>query len=399
MTDELVIQKVNQAVGVLQEKQVDAWMTFVRETSASEDPVLPLIYGRGLTWQSALIITRQGQKIAILGSLEAGTARSIGAYDEVITYDKSIRDILRQTIERLDPGQIAVNYSLNDPHADGLGRGLWKVLRDYLDDTPYRKRFISAEEIIAAVRGRKTPEEIRRVKAAVETTRQIFERTFAYAKTGMTEREIAAFMHRRLDEHWVTPGWNPESCPAVNSGPDSEVGHASPSDIRIEPGHLLHFDFGVHQDGYTSDIQRMMYFLRPGETEPPEPVRSGFDTVRRAVLAAFKAIKPGVTGNEVDQAARSVVTGAGYPEYMYGTGHHLGRTVHDGAGMLGPAWEKYGKTPFYPLEAGQIYTIEPGLAVPGYGYIGLEEDIVVTADGAEWLGEPQTTLVVKPGWE
>jgi Xaa-Pro aminopeptidase len=167
-----------------------------------------------------------------------------------------------------------------------------------------------------------------------------------------------------------------------------------PTELKISPGHIVHFDFGVLQDDYCSDIQRVVYFLRPDEKVPPPEVQHGFDTVRAAIQRAFKAMKPGVTGKYIDQVARQTVINAGYPEYPYGTGHQVGRVVHDGAGMLGPEWERYGDTPNYLLEAGQVYTIEPGLAVPGYGYVGIEEDMLVTPNGAEYLGDPQMELII-----
>ncbi len=392
----LTLEKVEQAIAILEEKEVDLWLTFVRETSASGDPVLPLIYGdAGLTWQSALILTRTGERIAIVGRFETETARGIGAYDTVIGYDESLSIELLPILERLEPACIALNYSADDVLADGLSHGLYQVLMGYLQDTPFAQRITSAEAVIRALRGRKTPGEVSRIKAAVETTRQIYERTFAYIQPGMTEIEIGQYMQDQLEEFGVGPAWHAGHCPTVNAGPDSPVGHVGRTEQRIQRGQLLHFDFGVKQDDYCSDIQRVVYMLARGEAAPPEPVRRGFDTIVRAVQAAVDAMKPGVLCKDVDAAARQIVTGAGYPEYKYATGHHLGRLAHDGGGILGPTWERYGDSPNQALEAGQVFTVEPGLAVPGYGYVGLEEDVLVTATGAEFLSVPQRELVLR----
>jgi Xaa-Pro aminopeptidase len=391
----LVQEKVQQAVSILKEKDIDLWMTFVRETSAVQDPILPLIYGATLTWHSALVITRSGETIAILGNLEAETARRTGAYHEVIGYDKSIQTELVRILERLNPRQIAVNTSRNDPTADGLTHGMYQELEEYLAPMGYSERLVSAETVITPLRGRKTPTEVNRIRKAVATTEAIFHQTFETLQPGLTEKQVARFMHERVLEEGVSEAWDYGSCPTVNSGPESVVGHAGPTDILLERGHLVHFDFGVKQDEYCSDIQRMVYLLKPGETVAPEPVQRAFQTVVHAIQAAVEAMRPGVSGAEIDQVARSSVTNAGYPEYMYGTGHGLGRAAHDGGGMLGPHWEKYGNLPDQKLEAGQVYTVEPGVAVPGYGYIGLEEDVLVTETGTKMLSAGQTELILK----
>ncbi len=392
----IVTEKVQQASGILRETGIDAWLTFVRETSAGADPVLPLIFGpETLTWQSALILARTGQRTAIVGRFEVDAVRSKGLYDTVIPYDEAIRPVLLEILTQLDPRQIALNTSTDDVYADGLTHGMYQLLQSYLAGTPYADRLISAEDIIAALRSRKTPAEVAAIRAAVDTTRRIYEAAFAFIRPGVTERQVGDFMHDQMAELGVTAAWDYDGCPAVNSGPDSPVGHGAPGDILLAPGHIVHMDFGVRQDAYCSDLQRVVYLLRPGETEPPEPVRRGFATVRAAVEAAVAAMRPGVTGLAVDAAARGVVTDAGYPEYKYATGHGLGRNAHDGGPLLGPLWERYGDTSRRVLETGHIYTVEPGLAVPGYGYIGLEEDVLVIEDRAIYLGEPQREMWVK----
>jgi Xaa-Pro aminopeptidase len=297
-------------------------------------------------------------------------------------------------LDRTQPNSIAVNTSRNNVHADGLTHGMYLILNEYLANTPYLERLVPSEAIINALRGRKTIVEIERIRKSVQITEEIYRRTFDFIRIGMTELEVGEFMHRQMEEMGVTEAWTYESCPAVNSGPNSPIGHSGPTDIVIEEGHLLHFDFGIKQDDYCSDIQRMVYVLRKGEAQPPAEVQNGFITVRKAVEAARLILRPGVTGVEVDTAARTAVTGDGYPEYIYATGHQLGRAAHDGGTLLGPQWERYGESPRQRVEKGNVYTIEPGLMIPGYGYIGLEEDVLITENGAEYIQPPQKELIL-----
>ena len=108
----------------------------------------------------------------------------------------------------------------------------------------------------------------------------------------------------------------------------------------------------------------------------------------------MNALHVGMQGMEADFVARHIITNAGYPEYQYATGHQLGRTAHDGGALLGPPWERYGKSPQLVVEVGQVYTIEPGLAIPGYGYMGIEEDILMTPGGAVPLSHFQKELIL-----
>jgi len=394
--ENIVREKTKQVAAILKENDIDLWLIFVRETSAFMDPVLPLVYGDAdLTWQSALIFTSTNEKIAIVGRFEIDTAKEVGVFNTTIPYDEDIKTPLLNELDRLDPKHIAINFSKNDPLSDGLSHGMYLNLISLLEGSPYADRTMPAEKVISALRGRKTRTEIQRIRSAVVSTLDIYSLTFARISAGMTEREVAEWMQTEVKNRGLDFAWPENNNPAVNSGPDSPVGHNAPTDICIEPGHLLHFDFGVKQDGYCADIQRMVYFRKPGEEKVPDVVQKGFSTVVNAIQAAFDIIRPGLRGIDVDAAARDVVIRAGFPEYKHATGHQVGRLAHDGGCILGPGWPRYGETPFMEIETGQVYTLEPSLLVPGYGIIGIEEDILVTETGAEFLSPPQNDLILK----
>ena len=394
----LMQEKVNQAIEILREQQIDLWLTFVRETSGVRDPMLDFLIGpNDLTWPSALILTRQGEKIAIVGNLEKDSLARGNVFDAIIGYDTAVSGPLRDTITRLHPDQIAVNTSRNNVHADGLTHAMYEILCDYLKDTAYADRLVSAEPVINAMRGRKTAEELDRIRTAVQITDEIYKKTFDFIRVGMPEIEIGEYMHQLARDYNVGLAWPAENCPAVNSGPNSAVGHNGPTDLKVEPGHIVHFDFGVKYKDYCSDIQRLVYVLRDGETEAPPEVQRGFITIRAAIEKSREAMQPGAIGNSIDVIAREILTDAGYPEYQHALGHQLGRVAHDGGALLGPLWEKYGDDPKGELEVGQVFTIEPGLSVPKYGYVALEEDVVMTESGAEYVGEPQRELILIKG--
>jgi Xaa-Pro aminopeptidase len=399
MPQSIVAEKVDQAVAILRELDIDCWLTFVRETTETGDPVLPLILGQPVTWQSAFIITSSGERIAIVGKYEDKAVQSSGdgrAWTKVLPYVQSIRSPLTTTLQRLNPRTIAVNYSIDDVKADGLSHGMMLLLREYLKDTPFVDRLVSAEKIIRSLRSRKTSGEVSRIKSAITTTDEIFTAMQHFAKPGHSEAEISRFMHDHAEQRGVGLAWEPTMCPIVTTGPDSMVGHGLPSEsLTIAPGNIFHVDFGIRKDDYCSDIQRCWYPPKPGVSKPPDEVLRAFDTVVRAIQAAAAALKPGVECWTVDAAARQMVIDAGYPEYQHATGHTVGRAAHDGGGVLGPKWERYGKTPFYPVEAGNVFTLELGVDnVDGRGYLGLEEMVLVTERGVEWLTIPQTELAM-----
>ncbi|MBX2990457.1 MAG: aminopeptidase P family protein [Bacteroidetes bacterium] len=389
----LIQEKVNQAKAILKEFDIDCWITFVRESSLNGDPTLPFLIDGDVTWHSAFILT-QTNAYAIVGQYDKRGVEDVQAYDEVVGYVQGIKEHLLAFMKRIDPKKIAVNYSTGSEICDGLTHGMYLTLRDFLYEIDFQDRLISAEKIISALRQRKTKAEIDNIKEAIRITENIYSDVAQFVKPGKTEKEVAEFMRQKVKKAGVTYAWDPKSCPAVFTGPDTAEAHYGPTDRIIERGQILNMDFGLKYNEYCSDLQRTFYILKEGEDKAPPEVQRGFDTIVTSIELARKQMRPGIEGIEIDKTARGYITQAGYPEYPHGLGHQVGRFAHDGTALLGPAWEKYAQKPFQKLEAGMVFTIEPRLPVSGRGIATVEEMVVVKENGAEFLSTPQRELLL-----
>lgn len=390
----MISAKIEQAIGILEELGIDAWMIFARESAEVHDPCIDLVVGGNVTWSSAFILTRKGERIAVLGSLDKAAHEMLGYYTEIVPYVQGVTEPLVSVLRRIDPKKIAINYSLDDEMSDGLTHGQFLLLQKILDGTPYASRFVSAEGIVSRLRSRKTGPELVRIERACAETVDLFAELNLRLRIGMTEKQIAAIMVDIMTAKGLSRAWDADHCPAVFTGPESAGAHAGPTDRVMEPGHLMNVDFGMRYEGYCSDLQRTWYCLKPGETAPPPIVMKAFDAVRAAIHKAGSFMKPGVKGVEVDAVARGHITALGFDEYPHALGHQIGRAAHDGAGLLCPRWERYGMKPDSIVEVGQCYTIEPRINVKGYGVATIEEIVVVTADGVRYLSRPQTEIML-----
>mgnify|MGYP001792529361 CR=1 FL=1 len=122
----------------------------------------------------------------------------------------------------------------------------------------------------------------------------------------------------------------------------------------------------------------------------PARVTWGVVAAVRSRAEAGECTRLWVSGWAVAGGSRASITAAGYAEFPHPLGHQVGRYAHDGTALLGPAWEKYARKPFVPIEEGMVFTIELRLTVPGFGIATVEEMVVVTSKGAEFLSRPQT---------
>ena len=392
----LVKEKTAQAVEILRETGIDCWLTFVRETAEQCDPAMELIAGCDVVGQGAFLLAADGRKIAVVASFDRFDVEALGVYDRVETYTTSLAEPLRRVLEDLAPRTIGLNYSPLSSAADGLTLGMYQRLGALLEGTPYPERFVSAEPVISRLRGRKTPEELRRMRGAIGETLELFDLVTRSVRPGWTMRRVAELLHAEMARRGLGFAWSPAGDPAVDSGPDVEAGHGTPPELPILPGHALHLDFGVRREGYSSDLQRMWYVQPPEEEGVPEELERALAVIQGGIRAAAAVLRPGVAGWEVDRVARQALERAGYPEFQHALGHQVGTRAHDGGTLLGPRWERYGDLVTRPVEEGQVYTLEFGVRT-SRGYVGQEEMVRVVPGGCEFLSPLQEGFWSIPG--
>ncbi|MEI6171511.1 MAG: M24 family metallopeptidase, partial [bacterium] len=265
---------------------------------------------------------RGGGRTAIVGRFDADGLPD-GLFDRVVSYDRGIRTPLIEEFRRLDPRTIAINVSKSDVTADGLTAGMRDVLEESLAGTPYRDRLVSSEELVARLRGRKLPEEVRRIRRAVEVTESILSHVLERTAVGETELSIYRRFHEQMVARGVSSAWAAAHNPAVDAGPEKRLGHSGPTENRVQEGHLLHVDFGVRAEDYCSDLQRMTFF--GARHRVPDEVARAFEVVAGAIELASRSLRPGVKGCDVDAVARGFVVERGYPEFLHALGHQIGQ--------------------------------------------------------------------------
>jgi len=220
------------------------------------------------------------------------------------------------------------------------------------------------------LRSRKVSEEIDKIRGAIRIASDSFLDALPRLKPGAKEKAVGDFLEIRMKRRG---GEGPGFSTIVASGPRGALPHGKATDKAVEKKELVVIDFGVRFQGYHSDETKTVILGKPDGRQ-----KKIYDLVRRAQERAMKAIRPGVSVRRIDAAARGVISRGGYGEFFgHGTGHGIGLAVHEpptisprGSGVV---------------EAGMIFSVEPGIYIPGWGGVRLEDLVLVTERGCEVL--------------
>jgi len=252
----------------------------------------------------------------------------------------------------------------------------------YVKDAAPQLNLMDGSPVFDTLRLNKDSREVEFMRKAAIIAQQAFKKLLPEIQVGKTEHELA----NRLTALLLECGSDPELPFQVifSSGPNSANPHAVPSERRLELGDLVVVDWGASFQGYASDLTRTLVLGSPTSEQ-----KAIAGSVLRANTAGRAAGKPGLPAGDVDRAARAEIERDGFaPYFTHRTGHGLGMEAHEPPYMFAENLQI--------LEPGMIYTVEPGIYLPGKGGVRIEDDVVVTANGSESLSDLPRELIVIP---
>ncbi|MFF5339468.1 aminopeptidase P family protein [Streptomyces althioticus] len=273
-------------------------------------------------------------------------------------------------------------YALTAALLDGRGRfgvsdNAWALHLLGLQQTLPGTSYVSLTEALPMLRAVKDAAELERLAAAGAAADAAFEEIRNVRFSGRRESEVAADLAALLRRF----GHSQVDFTIVASGPNGANPHHEAGDRRIGRGDMVVLDFGGLKDGYGSDTSRTVHVGEPTEEESRV-----HDLVREAQEAGFRAVRPGAACQDVDRAARAVITAAGYGEYfIHRTGHGIGVTTHEPPYMI-EGEER-------PLVPGMCFSVEPGVYLPGRFGVRIEDIVTVTEDGGRRLNDTERGMV------
>jgi Xaa-Pro aminopeptidase len=235
---------------------------------------------------------------------------------------------------------------------------------------PMKTSMVAVKGWVEGMRTVKSPTEIARIRRSVETNSKAFEQAVARVRPGMKEQDLAAELEYRMRRLGAE---KPSFETIVAGGVRSALPHAQPTAARFQTGDLIVVDMGALQEGYCSDMTRMLFLGTPSAM-----VKRTYKAVLEAQLAGIDAVRAGARTAAVDAATRNVLKGYGLDgAFIHSTGHGLGLEIHEPP--------RLGKRDKGRLSAGMAITIEPGVYIEGFGGIRIEDTVLVTGNGCEIL--------------
>lgn len=379
---------------VMRENEIDMWITVRKE--GYDDPLTP-DFGLGYVNPIGFYVftDRGGDRIerAALG-ISGYLLTESGAYD-IVTGDYD----LRAFVEERDPRRIGLNMGENIGAADGLTYTSYQLLAETLGET-YASRFVSAEKLVSDFRSRRVATEIAGFAEAGEISRELAERALSneVITPGVTALEdVAWWLMDRLLERGLGTSF---AFPSIYiTGPDGI--EAVSNDRIIQGGDVMMIDWGVCHLNFCTDMKRVAYVLRPGETQAMPGVQNAFDKALEARRVSRTAIRPGITARENMDLIGAALSAAGFNPIGFNEptdgpqtdvtweGHHSVGNLGHGIGPSIATWNPRRLT--FQVVPSNLMSIElfAYTAIPEWGgaklRVPLEDDAVITERGAEWL--------------